>query len=164
MYIISRPRLLLQTIPPLSICNSCCTLIQWYWWNQELEDEEKQKKKQQPTDILAFWETIPLHYAEICCTDALWRKIWWVNPPCAGTAGILHPLRLHLSLILAVAKSPIFHSIWTQWPFVLRTKARNVETCFPGAWMMFVMQADASGAGHAVSALGPKWLEHPRVL
>ena len=53
MYIISRSILLLQTIPPLSICNSCCTLIQQYWWNQELEDEEKKKNKNKNPQI--FW-------------------------------------------------------------------------------------------------------------
>ena len=100
MYIISSLRLLLQTITPLSICNSCCIPIQWYWWNQELEDEKKRKKKKNNPQI--FWPSgkqylfiMQKSVALMLCEerfDELIPPCWhWSNSPSSAAASVPDP-------------------------------------------------------------------------
>lgn len=127
------------------------TLIQWYCWNQELEDEEKQKKK---GALPPCWEAALLPSAEIGCIDAVWAEGFdELIPTCWHSSDSPCARKAQLFLMLAVAKSPVFHNIWTRWPFVLRTKARDMEKCVPGAWMMLVVPTDVQGTGGTVSVV-----------
>ena len=136
------------------------TPIQWYWWNQELEDEEKQKNRYSALlgNNTSSSSRNLLHW----CYQ--WRRIWWVNTPVLAlfkfstyseAASVPDP---------GNGKVPSLSQHLDTVAFWLSTRVRDVEKCFPGAWMMLVMPADVWGTDRAVSALSPEWLEHPRVL